>query len=352
MTRTTANTRSKHQLPFGADYPSRGKLELFHVIKLLSHPYVAQTLGPSGCNLIRVIATIEDEQGGTTAVLAIDNQILPRLGMSGKTLVEARRRCIESGWLHYEPSEGKGIPSRMWVTVPSWVDIKLRHTIHWSFSSGCSSESSSGTSSESSSGCSSQYSRSYIPNPPPIPNTPSPTQRDERVSEGVNEEMEFAKELKDLGIAKSVETARAGLSTCTLQQLRMHLDHFRSKPGAWGPVIVYWRLNSPSLPLLAPDEGWPEPLPGFIAAQRQKAEADRQRAHELKQAKQDALAEQKSQLLFEWERDYGPKLDAMPIEDVLKLCPNDFIRSYCRKKGRKEPIVRHELLRILASQAG
>ena len=112
---------------FGSDYPADrgGKLFAFHVIKLLMVPMVARCLGSQGCNLIRVIASLEDNQYYAGAVLATDEDLRPMLAVTERTLVAARRRCIQAGWLHYEPG-AKGTPSRMWVLVPQHIDLKLR----------------------------------------------------------------------------------------------------------------------------------------------------------------------------------------------------------------------------------
>ena len=163
---------SARSFEFGADYPGDriGKLWAFHVIKLLAVPMVAQGLGANGCNLIRVIATLEDDQFYSGAVLATDENLRPMLAVTEKTLVTARRRCIQAGWLHYEPGE-KGSPSRMWVKIPQSVDLRLRSNIQWknSTTTGTRTGTTTGTTSGTTTGITTDPSYIPIPTPKPLP---------------------------------------------------------------------------------------------------------------------------------------------------------------------------------------
>ena len=127
-------------------------------------------------------------------------------------------------------------------------------------------------------------------------------------------------------------------------------------------MVLFWRLNSPSLGLWKPDEGWPEPLPGFSAAASRKAvdaRSEREAAERKKLAETERKArierEKERQLLIDWERDYGPKIDAMSeseIDAIVSRCPA-YVADHFRRRGRdrKFELVRMELLRALAMQS-
>ena len=183
----------------------------------------------------------------------------------------------------------------------------------------------------------------------------------EKQSDSPPPETQLADELRLLGLRKPVEAAKSGLSKLPLQQIRPHLDHFRSHPGAWGAVVLFWRLQSPSLALWKPDEGWPEPLPGFSQAASRKAvdaRTEREAAERKRLAESERNArverEKERQMLIDWERDYGPKIDAMDeseIDDLLSRCPA-YVGDHFRRRGRdrKFELVRMELLRVFANR--
>lgn len=105
-----------------ADYPTREKFWAMKVIRLLTKTCVAQEIGPAGFALLSVIATTEDAAGYRRAVTYFDGQLAPIIGVgSQKVLSAARSKCVDMGWLHYEPG-CKGRAAKYWVTIPAHAD--------------------------------------------------------------------------------------------------------------------------------------------------------------------------------------------------------------------------------------
>lgn len=106
----------------GANYPSRDRFFSHRFVRLLTKACVAQDIGPTGVWLLAVIAHQEDAACYRRAVTFWDGQLMPILGVTDqKTLASARRKAVDSGWLHYEAGR-KGIPGRYWVMVPSHAE--------------------------------------------------------------------------------------------------------------------------------------------------------------------------------------------------------------------------------------
>lgn len=103
-------------------YPVRPRYWAMKLIRLLAKTCAAQEIGPTGYALVSIIVTTEDAAGYRRAVTFFDGQLCPILGVdSQKSLAAARRRCVEAGWLHYEPG-GKGRPGRYWATLPDHAE--------------------------------------------------------------------------------------------------------------------------------------------------------------------------------------------------------------------------------------
>jgi hypothetical protein len=77
----------------------------------------ANTIGPAGCWLLTVIVNMEDRKRYEGPAAFWSHQLTTLLGVSEDSLGRIRKRCVESGWLHYEPG-AKAKAARYWVTVP------------------------------------------------------------------------------------------------------------------------------------------------------------------------------------------------------------------------------------------
>lgn len=105
-----------------AQYPERPKFFANKVIRLVLKTCAAQEIGAQGAMLIVAVAATEDAARYRRAVTWYDGQLMPLLGIeSDKTLRTIRAKCVESGWLHYEPG-CRARPGRYWVTIPVYAD--------------------------------------------------------------------------------------------------------------------------------------------------------------------------------------------------------------------------------------
>ena len=104
-------------------YPAdRPKFFPMRVNRAMTNSCAAQLIGSAGCFLVLKIAMKEDELFYRRAVTWCDEYLMEQLNItSRKTLALVRKKCIDAGWLHYEPG-CKGRLSRYWVTIPDQFD--------------------------------------------------------------------------------------------------------------------------------------------------------------------------------------------------------------------------------------
>lgn len=93
----------------------------FRFTRLMAKTCVAQEVGPLGCWLLTTIAMTEDASRYRRAVTWYDHQLTPLLGCSQDAMARARKKCVEAGWLHYEPGS-KCKAGKYWVIVPQHAD--------------------------------------------------------------------------------------------------------------------------------------------------------------------------------------------------------------------------------------
>ncbi len=99
-------------------YPERPKFFAAKFCRLMAKRCVAMEVGPLGFALLAIIAQTEDSTRYRRAITFFDGQLMPITGAgSQKVLAAARKRCVDAGWLHYEPGR-KAIAGRYWVTIP------------------------------------------------------------------------------------------------------------------------------------------------------------------------------------------------------------------------------------------
>ena len=387
------------------NYPRRSPFFFAKALRRMSGYAVSQDVGPLGYAILVEVALTEDKRGYKSPPRFTQCSLADRLGVNRKTISAAIDRCVEFGWLHWEQIRQNG-QGKAWITFPDWaVDddepLSEKRKIEPPVSDDV--RSSKKRTNEVAQNNSSSKKRTNdrtddrtddrtndrtddrtndrtndtthifpIPNPNPHP-PPQERSKNGRAggqmeifenqeSDSPPPEQQLADELRLLGLRKPVEAARSGLSKLSLQQIRPHLDHFRSHPGAWGAVILFWRLNSPSLALWKPEEGWPDPLPGFAAAasrQAVDARTEREAAERRKLAERERKArierEKERQLLIDWEKNYGHMIDSMSeqeIDVIIARCP-PCVGDHFRRRGRdrKFDLVRTELLRALATNS-
>lgn len=104
--------------PDAATYPRRGSCYAHRHQRLMAKVCAAQQIGPAAAWLVVVIAHQEDAKRYSGPVTFFNEQLMPILGVASRSsLVRARNRAVEAGWLHYSPG-GKGRPGKYWVTTP------------------------------------------------------------------------------------------------------------------------------------------------------------------------------------------------------------------------------------------
>lgn len=84
----------------------------------LSKRAAAMHIGADGCWLLTVIAMQEDASHYEVAPQYYDIQLADRCGWHRTKVDRVRQKCIEAGYLHYEPGPHRGT-STYWVILPS-----------------------------------------------------------------------------------------------------------------------------------------------------------------------------------------------------------------------------------------
>jgi hypothetical protein len=104
-------------------YPKRPPFFCMRFVRVLLRSCAAQTIGAEGGMLLMCIAQVEDSKRYSDAVTFWNDQLLPIIGLRNwAALDRARQRCVDEGWLHYEPG-GKGKIGRYWVTIPERLEV-------------------------------------------------------------------------------------------------------------------------------------------------------------------------------------------------------------------------------------
>lgn len=100
----------------GATYPKRTPFFFHRFVRWLIKTCAAMVIGADGCFLCTVVAATEDSARYRYAVRFFNSQLAQFCGWSVDKLDRVRRRCIDEGFLHYEPG-GNRTPGLYWVLV-------------------------------------------------------------------------------------------------------------------------------------------------------------------------------------------------------------------------------------------
>jgi hypothetical protein len=100
----------------GTGYPRRTPFFFHRFVRWLIKTCAAMVVGADGCWLLAVIAATEDSARYRYAVRFFNQQLAQLCGWSIAKLDRVRSRCIEEGFLHYEPG-GNRTPGLYWVLV-------------------------------------------------------------------------------------------------------------------------------------------------------------------------------------------------------------------------------------------
>jgi hypothetical protein len=376
-------------LPVKEPYPARTPFFFHRFTRLLLKYAVAQRIKADGCWLLTQIAALEDCSKYTKPIDWTDAQLCPFLGISPSKLVRIRRKCVEEGWLHFEPGS-RGYPSRYWVLVPArfseagtifdesgtQFDVNLTAQVK----RNCSASEAQVNRNCSASGA--LLPNTLQPNPTPAPiggggvelnsqdgrrptaDTAEQSARGDDLTEQActwdqTTVEALIRECLAVGVRDRRRGARAVRSASTLgwtpdtvrqaiEFVQKHAATFKSPGG-----VLIWRLEQPAADIR---RGWPEEPEAANDAKRKAAVALQQsaaarQAHDEHAAHVAAESARYEQLEFE----FGAVLDAKPVDELVALAHQASLAALViatlKRKGRAEGIVRRKLLVVLAEAA-
>ena len=102
-------------------YPARPQYFAHRFIRLMTKSALAMEVGSEGTWLLSVIAMQEDSCRYSKAVSFWNSQLTVLLGFRNDHEARMRRirqRCVDAGWLNYEPG-GRTHPGHYFVTIPT-----------------------------------------------------------------------------------------------------------------------------------------------------------------------------------------------------------------------------------------
>lgn len=90
----------------------------YRFIRLLGKVCLANEVGADGFALLTMVAITEDAAGYKRPVTWYNEQLMPLIGIASvSSLIRARTRCVNAGWLRYLPG-AKSKAARYWVVIP------------------------------------------------------------------------------------------------------------------------------------------------------------------------------------------------------------------------------------------
>lgn len=367
-------------ISIGEQYPQRPPFFFHAFTRLLLKHAVANVVTAEGCWFLVQIAVLEDSKRYCQAVAWTDQQLCPFLGVSPSKLVRIRRKCVEAGWLHFEPGH-RGTPSRYWVTVPAWVpsgphanSIQDELTSVLSANPECKR-----STNEAQTECKRSASGALLPytqsnNPSPTPNggggeietdqraTPTLSgSADQRPSDTLpadSDRESVVRLLRDAGVSRAGDTADRALSIGhTPQSVQAVCEHFRARPGFWGAGALRYRLTDEDLVGSAPDDDQSWPTPDATAAARFHSRTRRDLAAaalaNVATPAPDPEREQRVEQLRQLELQFSGALDHASddeVIDVLIRVDHQKTLTEFRRRGRTR-LIRPALLRAFAAAA-
>lgn len=280
-------------------------------------------IGADACWLLTIIAATEDSKRYVAAVSFYNVQLAMLCGWSVDKLDRVRKRCIEEGFLHYEPGRNRK-PGLYWVLVhdslndapelgpigESDSDFTPQSAEHAAEHSATKPRESSG------------LHRDKPAEPPtlPLPNS-FPSKAGEaggssiEVTSQSDDWMEAQRQVEAAGVGDSVravEAARArGMTPATVEAVVA--EYQERKAEFKGPAALHWRLTRGCWPV---DEAKPDP----VQTERERRETE-----------------------------HGQKLDSLGMADLETLCRAAGV-SFEREDSRARYESRQRLLTQLDRQ--
>ncbi|WP_010586430.1 hypothetical protein [Schlesneria paludicola] len=339
------------QLPF-PDYPHSERYSNFDrdFIDLLLKLGVPETLGAAAFALLVYVVRTEDARRYGDAPSFWIGSMADRCGLHRNNFKKYLQRCVSAGWLHWEKTSDRKI-GIAWVTVPMRFESELKSSRSYGADRELVQRIVAQTSAEH---VAQPIARSVAPTVAPSTLSTNP------FSSSSDEWVMVENELSNSGIncidQVLIDCRKHGLTPSDVLALvawwREHREGFASPEG-----VLFCSLSKARLHLetgkLRTDLGsyFPKVSADFLqrAQSRRRAEHDAEaaRKRDLEAKAVAASADTMRQL----ELDFGDQLDSLPMDEVLKLCRDDFTREMVRRNGRQAPSVRVTLLKALASQA-
>lgn len=132
-------------------------------------------------------------------------------------------------------------------------------------------------------------------------------------------ELEVEEEIQKRGVVRASQALNAARANgCGLDQIRMVLEFFDSKPGAWDGGALYERLRG-----LRPDQlvgaGWPDPSPAYELDERRRRRDESYRQKQTKQQQEAAEREAARKRELELEQRHGAAVDAMDRNEAERI---------------------------------
>jgi len=353
----------------GAGYPRRTPFFFHRFSRLLIKTCAAQVIGADGCWLLAIIAATEDSKRYRAAVSFYNPQLSAFCGWSIDKLDRVRKRCIDEGFLHYEPG-GNRTPGLYWVLVDDSLgdapdlgpigelesDFKPQTAEHSADDSATEPRTSCGENRDKPADLTNLSCPITPPSPPDAANTrpskPEPVGdadqwqkvEGELISVGVSHWRGLLGSYRETGC--SAEHALE-----LIEFWKRHQDRFDSPIGA-----LHHRMENahPSIPT---DERWPglQAKPKTVRTDEARQRSDQQLA-EINAAK--AKAANESEQASRLEAEFANALDAAGVELLVELLPQVFQREKhaetLRTSGWRElpGIVRRKLVAAFAKDCG
>lgn len=310
----------------GAGYPHRSPFFFHRFVRWLIKICAAMLIGADACFLLTVIAATEDSKRYVAAVSFYNVQLAMLCGWSVDKLDRVRKRCIEEGFLHYEPGRNRK-PGLYWVLVhdslndapelgpigESESDFTPQSAEHPAEHSATKPRESSGLHRDKPA----EPPYLSLSDPSLSPKADSEGELDRSSDEGDSQAdawTEVVAELDLLGMADTLGTVKAarGKGLTPGAVLAVVAEYRNRKAEFRGPGAIHWRLTRGR---------WPDGDGPNLDAKKHKhltAETQKRNAEEAQHAAE--VAEQRRELdrLAEL---HAPEINALPAEKREELLP-------------------------------
>jgi hypothetical protein len=351
----------------GAGYPKRTPFFFHRFVRLMIKTCAAMVIGADGCFLCTVVAATEDSARYRYAVRYFNSQLAQFCGWSVDKLDRVRSRCIDEGFLHYEPG-GNRTPGLYWVLVDESLgdapdlgpigeldsDFKPQAAEHPADETATGPPEICGETPEKHAELTTLSLSNTSPPPPPVAMNVEPS-KVERIGDAAPLE-EMVEILGKAGLAAAVQTAPEVIARdYSVDQVKQLAEELKRRPNL-GPGALVFRIRNvrPGEPV---SDGWPEPpeKPKTVrtdeARQRSAQQLAEFDAHADKVAEETAKAER-------MEAEFANSIDTADVERLVELLPQVFQREKhagtLRTSGWRElpGIVRRKLVTAFAENCG